>query len=143
MTSTLTPHDPRRPAAHDSLYRAVSHTGLTRSITQNGLVAPDQPRERAKSLTDEEVIVFVEARDQLSLMRKDQLKENYASGVIKVPRWHNEQDIYLTDPAGEERYIATVKLNRLPRRQKVKRLLGSVNKLYVFDSTVPSSHVRT
>lgn len=45
-----------------------------------------------------------------------------------------QKDITITDKEGSQRYVATVKLSCLPRRQKVKRLLGSIKQIYVFDS---------
>ena len=61
--------------------------------------------------------------------------------IVGVPRWNNSKDIYVTskDRTGQDsrRYVATVKLNRLGRSLKVKRLIGAVKELYVFDSPVP------
>jgi hypothetical protein len=97
-----------------------------------------EPR-RSNSWKNEEIIVFNEANDDLSLMRRDQINCRHPdSHVVNVPRWNNTKDVYVTtDDGTSKRYVATVKLDRLGHGQKVKRLLGQVKEMYVFDSAMP------
>ncbi|KAI9783851.1 MAG: hypothetical protein M1816_001152 [Peltula sp. TS41687] len=97
-----------------------------------------EPR-RSDSWKQEEIILFNEANDNLSLVRRDQIncRQHPGSHVVDVPRWNNTQDVYVTTDDGSQRYVATVKLDRLGHGQKFKRLLGTVKQMYVFDSAIP------
>ncbi|KAI9777993.1 MAG: hypothetical protein M1816_004290 [Peltula sp. TS41687] len=111
-------------------------------LNSQGFSPTDTKTRRTDSWTRkimEEVILFDEANDDLSLVPIDQFKDKHYNGQrVHVPRWSNTKAIYVKSEDGNsQRYVATVKLGRLGRRQKVKRLLGTVKSMYVFDSAIP------
>ena len=150
---------PNQSPAHDQIVPYKRYSGSPKEARSTG---------RSHSWGSKQIIVFVKANDNVSLVRKCDVDSRLpklpfpllprygratadaavilAVGrkpreIVGVPRWNNTKDIYVTDreETGEDsrRYVATVKLNRLGRSLKMKRLIGAVKELYVFDSPIP------
>lgn len=94
--------------------------------------------DSSKNWRQEEIIIFIRANNEFRLIPKDQIEGWEPTDKLEVPRWHNTQDIVVDERNdGPKRYLVTVKLNRLPSRQRYKRLLGSIRQLWVFDAAIP------
>jgi len=104
---------------------------------------PSKPPKRAESW-ENKVVIFIEANDDLYVTQRSKLPAGLKPRAkLPLPRVRNQKHIFVPpQPSKEEdldQYIATVKLSKVLKGQRLQRLIGRVKSIYVFEAPLPMS----